>query len=1364
MDFTINRRGKELYIFKSKKGGIRVMKKLLRLFCLTMILTLAMIGVVSASPSKVKLNKTSATIYRGNTLSLKVTGTKNNITWSTSNKKVATVSSKGKVTAKAKGKAVIKAKVNKKTYSCKVTVKDYSLKSKATVNLGKSYKLKLSGATASKVKWYSSNKKIITVSKGVVKTKAKGTATVSAKYLGKTYKCKIVVKHTNHNYKDIEVVNPTCIDDGYTIKKCVLCGDTIKSDAKALGHDLKEHIDVEATCVNDGIKTNKCERCGYEEKSPIKATGHDYKEEYVTEPTCTTSGIVKYTCNNCGNSYTELAEALGHDFSNIEVTKEATCTDDGLREGKCARCNESIREVIEATGHDFEDAQVTKEPTCTEKGEETGVCINCGKTVTQEIEAIGHDYSNLKTTKEATCIEDGEEVSICNNCGDVIKVPVKALGHAYGEEVITKSPSCEEDGEKVSICANCGDKKVTKIDKLGHNYTESKVTKEATCTEDGEEIGVCTRCNKLSTSVIPALGHNMEITSVVDATCTKDGSITSKCTRCDETSVEVIKATGHDYISEVTKKAKCEDKGIRTYICSKCNDTYTEDIEATGHHFVIVKSVPSTCGSVGYDLMRCDNDGCDYNWDGSPSSYENYYDANTIPDHTWGSWEEIEGSRIPATCTTYGSYKRKRTCLVCGKEEKSDEEIPKDANNHNFSEPSCKENQKCKLCGYEKPNSQLEHTSASPVQENIINPTCTTDGSYDSVVYCSVCGTKISSEHKVTKALGHDFNNYVYNNNATCQADGTETSKCSRCDVTDTRIKSGSKYADHQWVDDTSLFKAVNCTEDGYKVHTCKFASICGQNQVHYDIQPALGHNYVEDRKEATCTKKGYQQNKCSRCGSIEPNSYKDLPLLAHDYDNFYKCRVCGQLKEYSQRVDIGETSGYIVADIYNHNNDGSYDVVVRVLNSSDPSKLVLKKETNYETFFGTVPRSKIRVVSFETGRYRADGLKIKANADSSYLFSNLGSQKISDLYVGWNVFYPDLSELIDFSNVTSANYMFYNTYRYLGTNLNIAGSKGGFKLPISKIINASHMFENCRAGIVTMDNADWNALQDGSYMFSNMGSSKLIFKNNSLNSHQLWVADYMFAENTGLSFDSINLASAGPSSGPNYSAKGMFSSNTNLTIKSLSSSLLLNTSYMFTGTSNISILALSLPNVTNASYMFSNCDNSKIPSIDIPKATSFEFMFAKGNNLDFSECRITASPTNLNSMFSYYTSSSKFTIPLISDYSKVTNFKAMFANCNINGIMDLSTLRFSNSSADYTGMFSGFKNANTVVELGIYLCSNYDWSESVDASKFASFATSGVGTVQFYYKPYEATDRFLANSVIKSLKDNGTLGKWVPY
>ena len=68
-------------------------------------------------------------------------------------------------------------------------------------------------------------------------------------------------------------------------------------------------------------------------------------------------------------------------------------------------------------------------------------------------------------------------------------------------------------------------------------------------------------------------------------------------------------------------------------------------------------------------------------------------------------------------------------------------------------------------------------------------PTCTTEG-----VMTYTCKNPDHGKKTVPiPALNHDFKTYIYDNNATCEADGTETAKCERCDATDTRTKAGSK-------------------------------------------------------------------------------------------------------------------------------------------------------------------------------------------------------------------------------------------------------------------------------------------------------------------------------------------------------------------------------------------------------------------------------------------------------------------------------------------------------------------------------------------------------------------------------------------
>ena len=65
----------------------------------------------------------------GKSFTLKLNGTTQKVSWSSSNSKVASVSSSGKVKGVAAGKATITAKVDNKKFTCTVTVKKKSAKS-----------------------------------------------------------------------------------------------------------------------------------------------------------------------------------------------------------------------------------------------------------------------------------------------------------------------------------------------------------------------------------------------------------------------------------------------------------------------------------------------------------------------------------------------------------------------------------------------------------------------------------------------------------------------------------------------------------------------------------------------------------------------------------------------------------------------------------------------------------------------------------------------------------------------------------------------------------------------------------------------------------------------------------------------------------------------------------------------------------------------------------------------------------------------------------------------------------------------------------------------------------------------------------
>lgn len=151
----------------------------------------------------------------------------------------------------------------------------------------------------------------------------------------------------------------------------------------------------------------------------------------------------------------------------------------------------------------------------------------------------------------------------------------------------------------------------------------------------------------------------------------------------------------------------------------------------------------------------------------------------------------------------------------------------------------------------------------SPVKTEGKAATCTEEGSRE-YYSCSSCGKFFEDEActkeiadidtwRIIEPLDHSFTDYVYNNDATCTTDGTETAKCDRCDETDTRVKAGSALG-HKTVKTEA--KAATCTSEGYTGD--KVCKDCGEVLEKGEIIPKLAHSY----KNGTCT----------ACGASDPD------------------------------------------------------------------------------------------------------------------------------------------------------------------------------------------------------------------------------------------------------------------------------------------------------------------------------------------------------------------------------------------------------------------------------------------------------------------------------------------------------------
>ncbi len=151
-------------------------------------------------------------------------------------------------------------------------------------------------------------------------------------------------------------------------------------------------------------------------------------------------------------------------------------------------------------------------------------------------------------------------------------------------------------------------------------------------------------------------------------------------------------------------------------------------------------------------------------------------------------------------------------------------------------------------------------------------PTCTEIG-WDEYQECSRCHLKENYTQK--PALGHEFETYIPNSDATCTENGTETATCIRCDEEDTREQQNSALGhDMQPV----AAQEPTCTEEGWEEY--EKCSRCEETKGYTAVPPR--HTIVETFTPKQCNgKKAIVHRSCSKCEFEEDETIEDISLKA---------------------------------------------------------------------------------------------------------------------------------------------------------------------------------------------------------------------------------------------------------------------------------------------------------------------------------------------------------------------------------------------------------------------------------------------------------------------------------------------------
>ena len=657
-------------------------------------------------------------------------------------------------------------------------------------------------------------------------------------------------RYIDHDEIAHDAKAPTCTEIGWdAYVTCSRCDYTTYVKKAKLGHDEIAHDAKAPTCTEIGwdayVTCSRCDYTTYQAKPSLGHTSSAATQENRTEPDCVTNGSydrVVY-CSVCDTEISRkevIVPALGHDEIKHDA-KTPTCTEIGWDAYvTCSRCDYTTYVEKAKLGHD-EIAHDAKAPTCTEIGWDAYVtCSRCDYTTYVEKAKLGHDEV-AHAAQAPTCTEIGWDAYVtCSRCDYTTYKAKAALGHSPADAVEENrvEPSCVVSGsyDRIVYCSVCEAKlshRNINIPALGHDEIKHDA-KAPTYTEIGWEAYVtCSRCDYSTYQEIPALRHtpaSAVIENRVEPDCVTDGSYDSVvyCSVCkEELSREtvVLDKLGHDEIPHDAKAPTCIEIGWEAYVtCSRCDYTTYNELSALGHDEIAHDAKAPDCTVISWDAYvtcsRCDyttyaekkalgHDGISHEakaptcteigWDAyvtcSRCDYTTYVEKAAL------GHDEIANEAKTPTCTEIGwdAYVTCSRCDYTTYEEKAKlghDEIAHEGKAPTFDAAGWEAYVTCSRCDYTtyKVLPALKHTPASAVVENRTEPDCVTNGSYDSVVYCSVCEEELSRQTITIDKLGHD--EIAHDAKApTCTEIGWDAYvTCSRCDYTTYSEKTGGGH------------------------------------------------------------------------------------------------------------------------------------------------------------------------------------------------------------------------------------------------------------------------------------------------------------------------------------------------------------------------------------------------------------------------------------------------------------------------------------------------------------------------------------------------------------------------------------------
>lgn len=750
-------------------------------------------------------------------------------------------------------------------------------------------------------------------------------------------------------------------------------------------HKWKEiYVDPQPTAEEYGTMHYQCSLCYALKTESIEKIDHTHNLVKVDAkpPICEEPGNTDYwKCTECGRLFEDGSGTVMTTLSRVTVTDNPVheeyspwrAYDNYAHYRNCLACNK-----LEKQEHEWNEGTVLKEATTTEKGEIKYTCSVCGYSYIQTTDRLddpdaGYGIAALPDESEITELKEGQNIDV-TGMGDgqvhtFYFIPESSeIKYDAGLLYTRKSATSEYNYwiSNADICIFTDSKRIDRFDSsieerrfnagtkyyiqfryerpaysgadkyylvFGmHDYSIGEVPEDVSEIHLGDEwtISGATARTVYSYKFVPQEDIKVEMTAATDG----DDNLSLDIFLPGITSYTGVGSSGNAKL--VTSAKLKAGKVYYAQVCMPyCSDRDTADINVSFKEYLAPPLAEIDPDSPELTLGKK-----------STAVFENTGDVVTFKFVPEEDGQYIFKSYKDAELSQYDNKKEGAICLI---DRRLEDYTDNQSSYSNFNivfdaKAGTTYYLQCKYwavnvkgaydVSVDKYIPEHTHVAGEPVRENEVPATCTEDGSYDEVVYCTLYGEEMSRRTVNVPAINHDWNapEYTWADDdksvtaaRTCKNDAshveTETvpvvltvtepatinssgKGVLTADFKNPGFETQTKPVDIPKLDHEHSLKKVSavaatCTDPGNDEYWVCTAEDCGRyfsdengttEIINHDsvILPATGHEpgdvVHENEVAATCAKEGSYDEVvyCKKCNTELSRESKTIAIKPH--------------------------------------------------------------------------------------------------------------------------------------------------------------------------------------------------------------------------------------------------------------------------------------------------------------------------------------------------------------------------------------------------------------------------------------------------------------------------------------------------